>query len=174
VRNSAEEQQLIMGHYRKIMDNPAFRQSRLIFIPENNLGMEHHHLDTMVRAIDRVETFWANDKKPGIYKSASVTNEYQFLMNLTLQQKALRFEQSMFTCTREQTPASMRSMFEEQLLRYHWVVRKPTNEADPERRKLSGKMGSQQDDLLIAVAMVVYCGRLITRDPSRLDMKYNA
>jgi len=170
VRNSAEEEQLIHAHYRKITDNPVFRQSRLVFIPENNLGMEHHHLDTMVRSIDRVETFWETDKKPGIYKSARVTNEYQFLMNLTLQQGGMRFDQFMFTATREKTPQSMRDTLEEQLLRFHWVVRKPTAEGDVERRKLTGKMGNMQDDLLIAVAMVVYCGRLITRDPARLKI----
>lgn len=50
-------------------------------------------------------------------------------------------------------------------------MKKPANEHGDERVKLTGKVGSLQDDLLIAVAMCVYTGRLIQRDPERLNTR---
>lgn len=168
MRDSHEEHQLISGHYRKLLSHRIYKQSRLVFIPECNLGMEHHHLDTMVHQFDKVETFWENDKRPGIYKSARVTNEYQFLLSNLLSQGGLRFAEDLFTVTREKKPQCMRDMLEDQLLRYRWVVTKPASDADPEKRKLTGKVGNQQDDLLVATSMLVYGGRLVTRNPTRL------
>lgn len=161
---------MIQRHYRKLQSHRNYKHSQLVFIPECNLGMEHHHLDTMVHEFDGVKTFWENDKRPGILKTARVTNEYQFLLSNLLAQGGLRFADDLFTVSREQTPQSMRDLLEDQMLHFRWIVTKPSNEADPERRKLTGKMGNKQDDLLIGTAMMVYGGRLVTRDPSRLGM----
>ena len=63
----------------------------------------------------------------------------------------------------------MMDMLRDQMSRYHWAVKKPNDEMGSERVKLTGKVGNQQDDLLIAVAMVIYVGRMIIRDPARLQ-----
>ncbi len=64
----------------------------------------------------------------------------------------------------------MLDMLKDQFLRYHWSVKKATSEHASDKVKLTGKIGNLQDDLLIASSMVLYGGRLITRDPSRLQM----
>jgi hypothetical protein len=171
VRNEREEYLLLHAHYNKLFASPLYKQSRFFFIPENNLGMEHHHLDAMVREIARVETFWETDKKPGITKTEKSTREYQFLLSNCLANGGLRFSKDLFTTTREKTPKSMMEMLQDQMARYHWSVKKPNDEMGKERVKLTGKVGNQQDDLLIAVAMVIYVGRMITRDPKRLEAK---
>lgn len=171
VRNEREEYLLLHAHYNKLFASPLYKQSRFIFIPENNLGMEHHHLDAMVREIARVETFWETDKKPGITKTEKSTREYQFLLSNCLANGGLRFSKDLFTTTREKTPKSMMEMLQDQMARYHWSVKKPNDEMGKERVKLTGKVGNQQDDLLIAVAMVIYVGRMIIRDPKRLEAK---
>lgn len=133
--------------------------------------MEHHHLDAMVRGISDVETFWETDKKPGITKTEKSTREYQFLLSNCLANGGLRFSRDIFTTTREKTPKAMLEMLQDQMARFHWSVKKPNDEMGKERVKLTGKVGNQQDDLLIAVAMVIYVGRMIIRDPGRLENK---
>jgi len=171
VRNEREEYLLLHAHYRKLFASPLYKQSRFVFIPENNLGMEHHHLDAMVRELNEVETFWETDKKPGITKTEKSTREYQFLLSNCLANNGLLFSEALFTTTREKTPEAMMEMLQDQMSRYHWSVKKPNDEMGKERVKLTGKVGNQQDDLLIAVAMVIYVGRMIIRDPSRLETK---
>lgn len=133
--------------------------------------MEHHHLDAMVRGIPEVETFWETDKNPGIRKTEKSTKEYQFLLSNCLANNGLRFSKQLFTTTREKDPKSMMDMLQDQMSRFHWSVKKPNDEMGKERVKLTGKVGNQQDDLLIAVAMVIYVGRMIIRDPGRLERK---
>lgn len=171
MRNEREERLLLYSHYNKLFASPLYKQSRFIFIPENNLGMEHHHLDAMVRDIPEVDTFWETDKKPGITKTEKSTREYQFLLSNCLANNGLRFSRDLFTVTREKTPAAMLEILQDQMSRYHWAVKKPADEHGKERVKLTGKVGNKQDDLLIAVAMVIYVGRMIIRDPSRLETK---
>ena len=169
MRNEREEYQLIHCHYNKLANNPILKQSRFIFIPENNLGMEHHHLDAMVQDIDKVETFWETSKKPGISKTEKSTREYQFLLSNCLAQSGLRFDRDLFTVTRERSPMFMLDMLQDQMSRFHWAVKKGGDEHSKDRVKLTGKIGNQQDDLLIAVSMVIYVGRMIIRDPARLE-----
>lgn len=115
VRNEREEYLLLHRHYQKITDRPLYNESRLVFVPENNMGMEHHHLDSMVQDIDRATTFWETDKKPGITKTEKVTREYQFLLSNLLGQRGLLFDRDLFTCTREKTPEAMLAMLEDQM-----------------------------------------------------------
>jgi len=170
VRHPDESRQLLLRHYARIQSHNLFRQSRLVFIPENNLGMEHHHLNTMVADLEEVTTFWETDRNPGLHKTARVTREYQILMAQALASNSIRFDSSLFTVTREKTPAVMRDMLADQMARFHWLVIKPANDAGEARVKLTGKVGNQQDDLLIALFMVIYGGRLVTCDPGRLSL----
>ncbi len=169
IRNEREEYELLHRHYTKLMSNVTLRQSQFIFIPENNLGMEHHHLDAMVKDIPGVTTFWETEKKPGITKTEKSTREYQFLLSNCLANGGLRFDRTLFTCTREKTPQAMLDMLEDQMSRYHWAVKKANDEHGEDRTKLTGKVGNLQDDLLIAIAMIIYTGRIIIRDPKRLE-----
>lgn len=169
VRNEREERLLLHTHYRKLFASPLYKQSKFVFIPENNLGMEHHHLDAMIRDIPEVTTFWETDKNPGVRKTEKSTREYQFLLSNCLANHGLRFSKDLFTVTREKDQKSMMDMLRDQMSRYHWAVKKPNDEMGEARTKLTGKVGNQQDDLLIAVAMVIYVGRMIIRDPARLQ-----
>ena len=63
------------------------------------------------------------------------------------------------------------AMLEDEMGRFHWSVKKANDEYGKDKIKLTGKIGNAQDDLLIAVAMVVYVGRMIIRDPARLEVR---
>lgn len=173
VRNEREEYMLIHRHYQRLTDNHILKQSRLIFIPENNLGLEAHHLDAMVQDIPRVEVFWETSKKPGICKTEQNTRQYQFLLSNLLSQKGLLFDRDLFTVTREKTPAAMLEMTMDEMLRYHWSVKKAPDENGRDKVKLTGKIGNLQDDILIAICMVIHVGRTIIRSPERLEARGN-
>lgn len=171
IRNEKDEYLLLHRHYRKLRDHPIFKLSKHIFIPENCLGMNHHYLKSIANDIEGVQTFWETEKKPGIYKSDKVTSEYQFLMTNLLAEHGLLFDQDLFTTTREKTPVDMLNMLQDEMSRFHWSVKKPADEHGKERVKLTAKIGNLNDDLLIAVFMIPYVGRMIIRNPARLDVR---
>jgi hypothetical protein len=173
VRDERQEYTLIHRHYARIQQHPMFKQSRLVFIPENNLGMEAHHLEVMVGDIPGVTTFYETAGKPGIRKSGTSTREYQFLMTNALAGGGIKFDRDLFTATREKTAEGMLTMLEEQLLRLHWSIKKPNDEFGREHVTITGKQGSLQDDLAVTLQQNLYVGRLITRDPARLNAQYH-
>ena len=157
VADDRAEYLLIHRHYNALLQR--FPTSRFIFIPENNLGLESAHLDTMVADLrdQRVETFWETDKRAGVHKDNEATRGYQFLTNLALSRRQIKLARTLQTVTPDATPDSMIELLEKQMLCLHWE-RRETNGG--ERFKLTGKMGSTQDDLLICVMMVLYWGRI--------------
>ncbi len=161
MRDDKEEYLLLNRHYQRLLNNRNFRESELIFIPENNLGMESAHLETMVHDTGRVTTFWQTDKRAGVCKTEAVTREYQFLLNTNLASGTLRFDADLFTVTRDKTPQCMLDMLREQMERFHWVCKKANSETGKDKYTLTGKMGSAQDDMIVAVMMSVYWPRVI-------------
>lgn len=137
VRDDKEEYLLIHRHYRKLNENKLFREAKKIFIPENNLGLEASHLDSMISDLADVETFWETDKKPGICKGEKATRGYQFLMANSLAEGGVHFDRDIFTITREKTVQCMRDLLEEQLTRFHWSVRKAPDSFGKDKYKLS-------------------------------------
>ena len=160
MRDDREEALLIQRHYEKILAEKNFRESQLIFIPENNLGLEAAHLDTMVHRIPGVKTYWQKDK-PGVHKDGKATRGYQFLLTTCLAEGSIRFEEDLITVTREKKPQDMLDMLEDQMYRYHWEKKKATDVFGSDRYTLTGKVGNKQDDLLITLEMALYWGRAI-------------
>ncbi len=130
--------------------------------------MEASHLETMVHDIAGIETFWeVPNKRAGVWKTEKVTSQYRFLLNCMLAAKTLKFDADMFTVTREKTADCMRNLLREQLLRLHYSHKKPTDEFGVERTKLTGKLGNLNDDLGVAVQMLLYWSRLIITEGAR-------
>lgn len=127
--------------------------------------------ERMVRDISQIETFWESERRAGVCKTAAVTRQYQFLMNNALSQRGLRLDQDGFTVTREKTIEDMLDLLQDQALRYHWERKKAVDNFGKDRYTITGKIGNAQDDLLISVMMVIYWGRVISRDPRRLEQQ---
>lgn len=164
VRDDKEEYMLLHRHFRKMNENKMFRESRKIFFPENNLGLESAHLDSMVADLKDVETFWETEKKPGVCKDGKATRGYQFLLSNCLAEGGLRFDRDCFTVTREKTVQCMKDQLADQMYRFHWEKKKAPDVMGKDRYALTGKIGSMQDDLLITVAMIIYWGRVYERN----------
>lgn len=156
VRDDREEYLLLHRHYRRLREHRLFRDAKQVFIPENNLALESAHLDTMVKDIPGVRTYWEKPGKPGVCKDGRVTRAYQFNLSHALCEQTLHFDTDCFTVTREQTVASMKDALNEQMLRYHWEKKAAPDNLGHDRYALTGKVGNKQDDLLIALSMALY------------------
>lgn len=154
---------MIQRHYLKLQSKRHLREAKLIFIPENNLGLEAAHLDTMVHRIPGVQTYWQKDK-PGVHKDGNATRGYQFLLTSCLSENTLLIDEDCFTVTRERTVQDMLDVLQDQMLRYHWEKKKATDVFGNDRYTLTGKVGNKQDDLLITLEMALYWGRAIVLD----------
>lgn len=135
--------------------------------------MEAHHLEVMVSDIPGVTTFYEKAGKPGVVKTGASTREYAFLLTNALAGGGIKFDRDLFTTTREKTAAGMMSMLEEQMYRLHWSIKKPNDEFGREHVTITGKQGSLQDDLVVTLEQNLYVGRMITRDPARLNAQYH-
>jgi len=175
VKHESEQYMLLRRHYEELNKINALKamSTKRCFIPENNLGMEASHLDTMVRSFTQVYTFWEKETRPGICKTAAVTREYQFLMNNALYNQTIRFSKHLFTTSRmgkdaTYTAETIKALLEEQTLRYHWEKKPASDAFGKEKVTVTGKLHDKQDDLLIATMMVLYWGRAIMKNPRRL------
>jgi hypothetical protein len=122
----------------------------------------------MVMDIAGVQTYEEKGKKPGICKTAALTRGYQFLLCQSLASDGIKFGVDLFTVTREHSPTSMMEMLREQLERLHWETAPASTPLGVDKSKLTGKVGSKNDDLSISVQMLLYFGRLIIASQARL------
>ena len=161
VRDSRQADLLIHRHYEHLFR--YFAGAQFIFIPENNLGLESSHLHTMVGDMRHrgVRTYFEKKDRPGVCKDGAATREYQFLLDMALSTQSISFDSRLFTVTPDATDQLMRDMLREQMLRFHW---ESVQVGDRIRTKLTAKMGSKQDDLLVAVMMLLHWGRMAMKN----------
>lgn len=168
VRDDRDEYLLLHRHYNKMKENKYFRESKLIFIPENNLGLESAHLDTMVKDITGVRTYWEKPTKPGVCKDGRVTRGYQFNLSYALNMQSIAFDADCFTVSKDQTIEKMKDMLQDQMLRYHWEKKDANDSLGKDRFALTGKIGNKQDDLLIAMSMALYWSPIVMTTLDRI------
>lgn len=167
VRDDIEERRMLLSHFKRLREMPQLATSRLIFIPENNLGLESAHLYTMVGDVPRVETYFDKDK-PGVHKDDKATRGYHFFLVNALAEGTIHFDQDLFTTSNEQTPQSMLEMLQDQMHRFHWEKKKAVDVFGKDRYALTGKVGNKQDDLLICMTMVPYWGQQVVQFSDRI------
>lgn len=163
VKSHVEIRHALRKHFNMINSIQRFTGSIKVFIPENNLGNEATHMNSMITDME-IHTYWQTEKRPGVNKDAKATVNYQFLTDTKLQHCGIRFDVDCFTTNAKFNIESQKATLREQMERYHYVY-----DADRDTQKLTGKMGkNKQDDLLIAFMQGLYYGRANERDPRRL------
>ena len=75
-----EQYALLARHFGAIDAHPMWRTAKKIFIPENNLGLEASHMDTLVRRFAGVESYWETEKRVGVRMTNELKREYQMFM----------------------------------------------------------------------------------------------
>ena len=162
-------QNVLRTHFERINDIPIFKSAVKVFIPESNLANEASHMVNMIKKMPDVRVYWQKDDRPGVHKSNAITDDYQFLFNSKLKNKALFFDNQFFTCSRGKTEQQVKGMLREQLERYHYEYLEARSIHSKPTQTITGKMGSgAQDDLAISTLMAPFWGRIILRDVRRI------
>lgn len=165
VRNETEEYQLIRRHMDMLNSHPLWRSATKIFIPENNLGLEASHLHGLVQEYPDVVTYWQNDQRPGVVMTHESKNRYHKMMTTCLYQGKLLFERDLFTTSRNLTVKRILPAVREQFERYHWEVRQARDNYGKRSLALTGKMGTKNDDMCVALQMIYDYGHQLTTNP---------
>ena len=166
VKNAAQQQNLLIRHIHGIRRREIFKQCPIIVVVENNLGMEASHMATMVRDAPNVEIFFERPEtqKAGVCKTQKVTRDYQLVVEDRLGKNNIVFDDRLFSVSTkyEDNVPAIELLLRAQLEAYHWEIREPTRTGEKQKVFLTGKNGSQQDDLYIAFAMALYWGEVST------------
>lgn len=152
----------------RINEMPQFAGATKVFIPEDNMGNEATHMANMLKSYPDVRTYWQRQDRPGILKTASTADDYQFLMNAKLKDCSVFMLNHLFTTSRGKTADGMKAMLREQMERYHYEIAEPHSVHGRPKQTITGKGGGAQDDLMIAVLMALYWGRVALRDSRRI------
>jgi hypothetical protein len=148
LQTSEQVQSYLTDHIRRLNRNEKYAGSIKVFIPENNLGLEHSHMERFVRHIPHLVTMReGKNGKPGVPKTKSITETLKNATESFLRNEQVRFASDCFTHTPGFDVDKMRGELIEQVNRMHY----------DDNNKLTGKMGGGlQDDLAIAFMMQAY------------------
>lgn len=164
VKNAGQIQNLIVKHIRAIRRKELWKTVPIIVIVENNMGHEPSHMEVMVRDEPNLEFFFENRKKDkiGVRKTEQVTRDYQLVVEDRLGKNNILFDDALFSVSDkyETNIPAVLLLLRSQLEAYHWEIRLPTKPGGVTKAFLTGKNGSQQDDLYVAFAMALYWGQV--------------
>lgn len=166
VKSSTEQlQRILVDSLDRLNEYPIFKSAIKVFIPENNYGNEGVHAWGLIKNRIDCRCYYEKDK-PGIRKSPESGENYQYLFNVKLKSRCIRFDSNFFTTSRYHTVQSIRGLLREQLEMYHPEVKKAT---DPihgrEKKTYTGKTGGMNDDLCIATLQNVWWSYMIQKNP---------
>ena len=179
VKNELQEKDLLERHIEAINSiNPYYRNAPKIFIPEVNYGMPDH-LPNMLMGIDKPymdNLYVFHDPKknrPGVWKTKETSEHYRFYTSQALFHETIRFDEDMITVSKgiddTVTLDKMKHMLQNQLERYHYVTKEPLDAFGQQKKRLTGKTGGVNDDLLIVFMMAITWGRVCLKDPRVRD-----
>jgi hypothetical protein len=158
---------LIRRHINRIRQHNKFGSSLIVVIPENNMGLEHSHIEKFIRNMPNVVCYSedGNSTRVGIRKTHDNTNDYQIEVESALMKRSVFFEATLFTVSKRflKENEDIRVELQEELQLYHWETEMAKDNFGRDRIVLTGKIGGRQDDLYMAFAMAIFWGKVIER-----------
>ena len=132
--------------------NPCYAAAEKIFLPENNLGNEGSHMESMVKHRNDLRTFWQKKDRPGIRKGPGSAENYVAHVNELLRFQNLKFSTDLFTVTKGRTPMDMKMQLRQEMERYRTEILVAKTVFQKDRRIVTGKTGGGlNDDLYITI-----------------------
>ena len=168
-KNPTDQKMLIRRHILRLNQHEKFRPAKKIFIPENTMGMMGHHLANFVRDFTDIDVYYEKpaSNKPGINKTHDVTEDYIFYLNHLLTKQAVLFDRDCFTISRSKTLVSLKAEMREGLERFHEEVKPAKDNFGRAKAIQTGKMGTKNDDMPVALMQGIYWGRAATNQYRR-------
>ncbi len=181
-RDHIEQNRLVLRHLKRLRDTPTLRNAYIVFVPEQGTGYSHTRFQECVENLPRVRTLYQDGQdRPGVSKDHHVTKGYAHALINAFDAGDLVFLRRWFTDSTGNLPggrktrAGLLKELEDELLRYGY----------DEKGKLTGKFGVHQDDMVIALAMLIYWSTAVEnlttgnpyaqlRDPGFFDHAHGA
>lgn len=156
----------------RLREHPVIGSAQKIFIPENTMGMMGFNLQSYVRSYEDVITMYEKPGgKPGINKTHQVTESYIFFLNQMLATKSILFDMDLFTVSRNKTVTMMKETLRDQLERFHEEFKAPKDNFTRGKKVQTGKMGSKQDDVAVALQQLIYWARAYLNNSRRAPIQ---
>jgi hypothetical protein len=161
---------MVQAFVRDIKEQPQFKDSWIIFLPENNLGLEASHLASFVSKIHKVYTYSDKEDRIGVGTTYQRKFEYVEAMEaFLLPADTLRYNVP-FVSANPFVEASKRELeikkkLYNQLGMFRKLIHLPQQAYSIAKITLSGKVdpeGKQsnrfQDDVAMALMIAIYWG----------------
>jgi len=160
-------EQMLKQHVRSLRGKPIFRESHIIFIPENNLGQEAEHARHMLRKEKRLYTIHEK-KKAGVCTTHARKEIYALTLLSYFNSGTIRFLQDA-ACANPMMDANTRLVqtkkeFEKQLVQFRKIILPGTQPFKDAKFIFTGKAKrGMNDDLVMTLMIAIFWGRQFVR-----------
>ena len=167
---SDKERDVLTGVMQWVRRHPYYRKCPLVLVTESVATIDGSRYAAMLGGDPLVFPFRGSGpgkQRPGVEKAPAHEMTYLFQHYLTMGNCC--YAANMFTYDRPETGKDgVRPLLERQLRNWQWH-RDPR---DPTKTKLHGKIGGEQDDLLITMLMVPYWSSVLARSTRPVDVDW--
>ena len=160
------QQQLLVNHINALRKLPGHETSQIVFIPESNLGFEaQHHAMALERAkVSRLVTLREGPQQSIGLLTTNETKAAQCkLLQELLENSALSVCADMVCLSAE--PAEALHMLIGEMRNYSVLIEPPRSAFGRSKQTFSGKLGGQNDDLVIALQLALLGMRRFLNNP---------
>ena len=160
-------EQMLKQHVRSLRGKPMFKESHIIFIPENNLGQEAEHARHMLRKEKRLYTIHEK-KKAGVCTTHARKEIYALTLLTYFNSGTIRFLQDA-ACANPMMDANTRLVqtkkeFEKQLVQFRKIILPGTQPFKDAKFVFTGKAKrGMNDDLVMTLMIAAFWGREFVR-----------
>lgn len=159
VKGHEQIERLLKAHIEGLRRNIKFRDSWIVFIPENNLGHEADHMSFMLRPYRRVYTLTEKGGVIGVNTTAVRKELYSMEAVKYLCQESIQFYSKIVVANPTggaNEKDRVLADFKEQLLSFKRVIVHPQRGFALPKIHYSGKSKGGRDDLVMSLLIGIY------------------
>ena len=133
-------------------------EATVVLILESNLGFESHHMWSAIskQNLGNICCMRGKDGSPGLLTTHQVKESACRIVNERLEEGSISISKSLVCVGPKTTARSVLKNLREEFVSYSVIVELPTTPFGKARRTYSGKVGSGQDDSIIATQLGLF------------------
>lgn len=160
-------QDQIVEHFRRVLTIPKCEGAMFVVAIENNWGLENVTLGARLQHefMGRIIIMDEHENKPGVWTGPRLKNNAMTLLQNLFIRDQVNFAQGWVTT--HKNPDQLVSEFHAQALRFELVTQDPKTPFNKVRKVLSGKMGGNRDDIIMALQLVVWWRDVFWKDRNK-------
>lgn len=148
----------ILHHFESVRSIPYCRDSKIIIVPESNLGDEGkwfaHYIKDKLDASKYVFMYEDGENGVGVRTTADLKAKMALTFSTVLNNKCFKFHKDFKTITHNMTPNLMKEEIVKQSKNYCIKLQRvPNNKFAPPTMIYTGKDGYGYDDVIITIQM---------------------